>query len=162
MPDPRSTFERRAFLQRLAATVALGTAGVTSSVRDLIDRLWSQDRPLLNEANFNSHVQAVRARGAAAEQEFVAAMRSDVRAVLRGRFALTRVQERAIAAFTPTDLTTIVSAVDKGFTGRNEFRLRIVAPTGAPRANCALSAERALKQLPGGATAEVWAVVVKQ
>ncbi len=160
--------DRRTFLQDSVAVVALGAPGSWAAWREAIARSHEQRRPLLTEETFNAHVQSIRSQGATAERDFVTAVRSDVRALLRGRFALTAVQERNIAAFSTADIATIVSAVDRGFLPRNAFRLRLVSSRVAVRpgmdrkasAECDVTAERSATQLPDGAIAEVWTVVI--
>lgn len=155
--------DRRGFVQHSVAAVGLGVTGNFGALRDAIIRSHQQGKPVLSEASMNSYVSSVRTRGPVAERAFAAAVRTDVRAFLRGTFTLTADQERGVSALTPTDISTITSAVERGVVSGNAFVFRMRAapdPSSTRGANCGVAAQRAANRLQNGANAETWTLQI--
>jgi hypothetical protein len=159
MAAPARTPDRRQFLQHSLAAVGLGAAGSWGMLRDAVLRARESQRPVLTEEAVNNYIRTVRSRGARSEQAFVTAVRNDVRAFVRNNFTLTTQQDRGLAAFTATDVSSLVNAVSRGVTARNELVLRLTGVSTGPRAGtCRVFTKREAKPLADGTTAEVWTI----
>lgn len=151
--------DRREFLHHSLAALGLGAVGPWAMLRDAVARARESQKPVLTEEAINNYIKAIRSRGATSEQAFVTAVRTDVRAFVRNNFTLTTLQDRGLAAFTATDVSSLVNAVSRGAMARNELRLRLPAATTDAAANkCRVFTKRETKPLADGTTAEVWTI----
>ncbi len=148
---------RRAFLIRSA--VALGGVAPLVKVFPATALGALQGRPPLSEASLGSYIQTARSQGTLAVNGLVTEVRSDLRAFLRKRFALSPVQEAFVSGLTTTDLTNIGTAFERGLTGRNELRIQMPEP-GLAKGKCAMTVNRGEGPRVAGATTETWSVVV--
>lgn len=149
----RELMNRRQFMLASAAAPLAG-AGWMAVLRDAVARSQVQSKPVLTEASFNTLVTNTRKLGSTATQELVSSLRADPVKFVRDRFTLTAVQDRNLQTLSATDAATITSAVEKGLTGANEFRLRL--PSTMASGRCDWTAARSTKTLDGGVIAEVW------
>ena len=150
---PSKRMDRRHFVQH-SALAAVGAGGWMTGLRELVERARLQDRPVLTDANFNTFLRDLRARGSTTRQQFVAALRADMRKTIRDRFTLTQAQYQRLGTFTETQKSTIVAAFDRGLTGSND--IVVAMPNKGYVRPCIVTAARTLKQLDGGRTAELW------
>ena len=148
---------RRDFLRQSGVIAGVGSISWMGVLREAVGRSRAQGKPLLTETAFNSYVVSVRKQGPVATQNFVTALRGNLRAALRDRFTLTTVQDASVGSLSTTDASIIRSAIDKGFLGSNEFRIKL--PTTVTSYGCQWQAQRTTKLLDSGASAEVWTVV---
>ena len=97
--DSPKRVDRRQFMQH-SALAAVGAGGWMTGLRELIERARLQDRPVLTDANFNTFLRDLRARGSIAREQFVAALRADMRKTIRDRVTLTHAQDQRLGTFT--------------------------------------------------------------
>lgn len=151
---------RRDFVLQSSAVAGVGvTAGWMGIIREAVALSRAQNKPLLTETTFNSFAIALRRQGVAASQGFVTAAQTDLPKAIRERFAITSVQDNQLIAMSTTERSAVVIAIQKGFSGSNEFRIRLPGTMTAGHKGWTVS--RTPKTLDG-ITAEIWTVTATE
>ena len=150
---------RRDFVLQSSALAGMGATGWLGILRDAVERSRAQDKPLLTETAFNSFVFSLRGQGTTAVQTFVSAAQTDLPKSIRDRFALTSAQNTQLTAMTSIERSAVVSAIQKGFSGANELRVKL--PTTMTARGKIWTVSKTLKPLDSGA-AEIWTVTATE
>jgi hypothetical protein len=156
--DPRP-INRRDFVLQSGAVASVGTAGWMKLLREAVENSRLQDKPVLTETTFNSYVVTVRRSGITASQAFITAAQSDLPKCIRDRFAITSAQNNQLTSMSSTERSAVVNAIQRGFTGANEFRIKL--PSTMTTANKGWTVAKTSKTLDG-VTAEVWTVTATE
>jgi hypothetical protein len=150
---------RRDFILQSGAVAGVGVTGWVGIIREAVERSRAQNKPVLTETTFNSFVVDVRRQGIAASQAFVTAAQTDLPKAIRDRFAITSVQNNQLTAMSTTERAAVVAAIQRGFSGANELRVKLPGTMTAGHKGWTVS--KTLKALDG-ATAEIWTVTATE
>lgn len=124
----RSGMNRREFLTRSGLAIAgRGCFGSMAALRSALAVAHAQGKPLLTEQNANALLQSVRSPRTPGGAEMLRAQaRANLRGFVRDHFALTPEQEKKLDALRPSQIGQLNEALDKGLSGRNELRVRMI------------------------------------